>query len=88
VWPVCRCHVSWPWTHRHRPQGLGSAALKPLDVGRPQRASTTTYDGRVDVAGRDVARAVRARGPAPKLFGVALFKREILQIFQLKCTNG
>jgi hypothetical protein len=28
------------------------------------------------------------RGPAPKLFGVALFQREILQIFQLKCTKG
>jgi hypothetical protein len=20
VWPVCRCHVAWPWTRRHHAQ--------------------------------------------------------------------
>jgi hypothetical protein len=64
VWPVCRRRVARPWTRRRRAQGLGSAALKPLDAGRPRRAWTATYDGGVDVAGRDVERAVRARSGA------------------------
>jgi hypothetical protein len=36
VWPVCRRHMAWPWTRRHRTQGLGSAAHRPLDVGWPR----------------------------------------------------
>jgi hypothetical protein len=38
--------------------------------------------------GRDVARAARARGPASKPFGLALFKREFIQNLRLKCTKG
>jgi hypothetical protein len=41
-----------------------------------------------DVAEHDVARAARARGPAPKPFGIALFECEFLQTYQLKCTKG
>jgi hypothetical protein len=52
VWPVCRHRVARPWTHRHRTQGLGSAALKLLDAGRPRRACT---------AGTTACRRGRAR---------------------------
>jgi hypothetical protein len=40
------------------------------------------------MTGRDVVRAARARVPAPKPFGLAVFKRDFLQNLQLKCYKG
>jgi hypothetical protein len=70
----------------HTQERLG-AADGPTVAGLPRRARTAAYGREADMAECDVVRARVPTRSGAKQFGVALFRRVFLKIFELKSAN-